>query len=120
MKLWNALRARRRRRHTHLIGQIAEAPTIVQQYDVPYMVFHVSEAPGIEFSPANVSNDPEAQSGRPRGDLLHVPRRGTAEVESLLAAPDEETMRQRHRDYLTRIRRQGQRSSLRSEADQGD
>lgn len=116
MKLWNTLRARRRGRHAHLIGHIAEAPTIIHQDDVPYMVFHVSEVPGIEFRLRMFPTTPRRHQGdRVEISYTHLDDT-TAEVESLLAAPDEETMRQRHKDYLARIRRQGQRSSLRSEA----
>lgn len=79
-----------------LVSHVADEPEIREEQGTRYMVFHLREAPGIEFRLKMFPTTP-----RRRGDRVEVSYtqvNGAAVVETLFAAPNPDVVRRRHRE----------------------
>ncbi|HLJ61225.1 MAG TPA: hypothetical protein VKZ50_15975 [bacterium] len=102
MGLFDALRGRGQRSR-RLVGRISDEPQLIGQNGVRYLVFHVAEAPHIEF---RLTMLPTTQKRR-KGDRVELTWSredgGVAILEGLYAAPDWESVKRRNETYLQDI-----------------
>jgi hypothetical protein len=86
----------------HLVGHIADDPLVVRQGELRdmLMIFHIAEATGIEFHFKMLPTTPQRRKGD-RVELTWTPGDdGTANVETMYSAPDQEAIRRRNAEYL--------------------
>ncbi len=102
MGLFDAFRRGGRRSH-HVIGRISDEPKIAGDNGERYLVFHLEEMPDTEFRLRMLPTTPK----RRKGDRVEISwaqeGSGTATVEMLTAAPDQEFARRRNEAYLQDI-----------------
>ena len=94
------------RRSSHLLARIADEPQIVGNNGVRCMVFHVAEAPGIEFRLAMLPTTPKRRKGDRVELTWSTDKDGIAIVETLYSAPDRESVRRRNEEYLNTVQEQ--------------
>jgi hypothetical protein len=106
MGLFDAFR-RGGRRSRHVIGRISDEPKIAGDNGERYLVFHLEETPDTEFRLRMLPTTPK----RRKGDRVEITwtqgENGTATVEMLSAAPDQEFARRRNEAYLQEIQARG-------------
>jgi hypothetical protein len=91
------------RRFSHgtmrIVGHIADEPAVTEENGTRYLVFHLSEVPGVVFRLKMFPTTPRRHQGD-RVEVGFTQTDGVGTVESLFAAPDPDVVRKRRKEHL--------------------